>query len=420
MKNALALLAGALIAVLAVAAAPAPVDWWEPSYNGKTLSSWLDEYGPGPGGYKPSPAADDAIRHIGVSAAPYLLQLLHSTNSDPAAKAPASWDHWKAYLGFQALGPLGKAAIPDLVKLAHDPSDNSIPGAPYIDFWRDTARVAEFADWSVTYDAPAQPHKPRGMIALSPPFLGDGEIAAWSLAAIGAESVPPLLEMLTNSTPHLRCRAEVALGLMGPAAEPAVPALVKMLDDPDTGRDAIDALGCIGRRADLAVPVLTKAVTDPDRGMQWIAVRSLGDFGERATNAIPGLLALFPSAAPGMSETVALAMSKISPDTTAKQIIPGLLRELEDSNPYSRSQTVATLGQMKQVPDLVIPALIGAANSTNADIRYSASFWLGGFGPAAKSAIPKLRSLTNDPDTEVRGQALRALQLIDPSPPPPK
>ena len=114
MKNPLRLLAGSLLAALSVAAAPAQLDWPEPSYGGKTTGAWLDEYGAGPGGYKPSPEADDALRHIGVSAAPRLLELLHATNSNPAAKIPASWDHWKAYLGFQALGPLGKAAIPDL------------------------------------------------------------------------------------------------------------------------------------------------------------------------------------------------------------------------------------------------------------------------------------------------------------------
>jgi HEAT repeat protein len=431
MKNPLRLLAGSLLAALSVAAAPAQLDWPEPSYGGKTTGAWLDEYGAGPAGYKPKPEADDALRHIGVSAAPRLLELLHATNSNPAAKIPASWDHWKAYLGFQALGPLGKAAIPDLVKLAHDPSSNS--KVPYIGFWKDTARVAEIADESVTYDAPDQPHKPRGMIALSGAFLVDGEIAAWSLAAIGADSVPPLMEMLTNPIPRLRCRAAVALGLIGAAAEPSVPALVRILDDtdsdkraealddPDTRRNAMDALGCIGRRADLAVPALTKALTDPDRGMQWIAVVSLGDFGERATNAIPGLVAvfLFPPDDYTVKEEAALALSKISPETTAKQIVPRLLQDLKDSNGAIRNDAVETLGEMKGQADLVIPGLIGALDYAKQDDN-NAIEYLASFGPAAKAALPKLRSLTNDPDPELRAEAIRALQQIDPGPPPPR
>jgi len=396
MKNPLRLLAGSLLAALSVVAAPAQLDWSEPSYGGKTTSDWLGEYGAGPGAYKPNPQADDALRHIGVNAAPFLLELLHATNSDPAAKTPASWDHWKAYLGFQVLGPFGKAAIPDLVKLAHDPSANSV--APYIGFWKDTVGVAEIADESVTYDAPGQPHKPRGMIALSGAFLVDGEIAAWSLGAIGADSLPPLMEMLTNSSPRLRCRAAVALGLIGAAAEPAVPTLVKMLDDPETRRDAMDALGCIGRRADIAVPALTKALTDPDRDMQWMAVVSLGDFGERATNAIPGLLALFlfPPDDYTVKEEAALALSKISPETTAKQIVPRLIRDLKDPMPEVHNDAVETLGEMKGQPDLVIPALIGALDDAKRDdndaIFYLGSFWPRSQGSPAQTAESDQRS----------------------------
>jgi HEAT repeat protein len=424
MKNPLGLLAGALLTALSVAAAPAPPDWWEPSYKGKNASQWLDEYGLGPGAYKPNPQADDALRHIGPNAVPDLLQLLHATNPNPATQTPASWDHWKAYLGFQALGPAGKLAIPDLVKLAHDPSDSSDPSgtdhAPNVAFWKDTVRVAQIAAISVTFDAPGQPHKPREMIELRGPFLVDGEIAAWSLAAIGDESVPPLMEMLTNPIPRLRCRAAVALGLMGATAEPAVPVLVRMMNDPviNTRWEVTDALGCIGRRADLAVPALTKALTDPSFDIQNLAVGSLGDFGERAANAIPALLALYPSRDWRINQTVALALCKISPDTAAKQIVPDLLSEpqLPGSRFGGYFNAVVTLGQMKSLPDLVIPALISAADSPELVVRLFASFYLGSFGPAAKSAVPILSSLTNDPDGSVRFAAVRALQQIDPGP----
>jgi hypothetical protein len=118
-------LTSVFIVVLSTAAATDQSDSSGPSYGGKTLGAWLDEFGAGPGGYKPNPRADDALRHIGVNAVPYLLELLYATNytgkDKPfmAVTPPASWEHWKAFLGFQALGPLGKAAIPELVKLAH-------------------------------------------------------------------------------------------------------------------------------------------------------------------------------------------------------------------------------------------------------------------------------------------------------------
>lgn len=460
-KRRIIVLACLLVAVLSVVGWRASLNWWGPWYGGRPLAVWLDQCGSGPGDYKPSPRADEALRHIGTNAVPYLLRLLYATNSsrmtnglqptyafppmaarNPAnvsvkgrlmawvekhtpirfhhTHAPASWDHWKAYLGFQALGPLGKAALPGLVKMAHDPSDNSNPSgtgmAPNVAFWKDTGRVAQFADTSATYLALGQPAS-RGTVVLTRAILVDGEIAAWSLAAIGAESVPPLMELLADPNPRLRCRAAVALGLMGGAAEPAVPALVKMLGDPDinTRWETTDALGCIGRRADLAIPALMAALSDPNVGMKFTAMGSLGDFGEQATNAIARLLAFFPSGDHRLEETAAAALSKISPDTTAKRVLPLLLRDLENSSPYIRSSAVTTLAQTKVQPEKVIPALIGMADDTNQMVRTSAIFYLGSFGPAARAAVPKLTSLTNDPDSQVRDQALRALQKIEPS-----
>src|ERR1035437_4714173 len=137
--------------------------WAEPSYQGKTLSAWLDDYGAGPKNYKPSPQANEALRQIGPEAVPYLLELLHKTNT-PAVDdelqqigagtlngtntsnfIPASWFHWKAYLGFQALGSGGKSAIQDLARLARDnPEETSY--FPNIGDMKSVKLIAELAD----------------------------------------------------------------------------------------------------------------------------------------------------------------------------------------------------------------------------------------------------------------------------------
>lgn len=426
------LLAGVFLPILSAVASQVESASSEPSYGGKSLSSWLEAYGAGPGGYKPNPQADDALRHIGVNAAPYLLELLYATNytgkDEPfmAVTPPASWEHWKAFLGFQALGPLGRAAIPELVKLAHKPDATG----RYYDLqgMKDMTSVANAADNSSTYGAVDDPRRHQGgLVRFTEPFLEDGDIAARSLAAIGADGVAPLVELLAAPSPSLRVCAVQALGLAGGAAEQAVPALIRTLNDPNlTVRiGATDALGGIARQPDLAIPALIAALSDPMEGVVYYAAVSLGEFRERATNAIPALLLDFRSPDYRDKDSAAEALSKISRDVTAKEVIPVLLRDLKGSPPQigagqSANMSLITLGQMKDEADLVIPAIIEVTDNPNFSLmdRKNAMNFLGRFGPAAMAAVPKLNSLTNDPDIQVREQAVRALQKIEPIPMP--
>ena len=463
-KRRIIVLACLLVAVLSVVGWRASLNWSGPWYGGRPLAVWLDQYGSGPGDYKPSPSADGALRHIGTNAVPYLLRLLYATNSsrmtnslqptyafalmaarNPAnvsvkgrlmvwvekhtpirfhhMHAPASWDHWKAYLGFQALGPLGKPAIPELVKLAHKP--DATGRYSNLQGMKNMALVAMIADTSSTYAAVDDPRRYQGGKALFiSPFLEDGDIAARTLAAIGAGGVAPLVELLADPSPSLRVRAVLALGLAGAAAEQAVPTLIRTLNDPnlDVRIGAADALGGIARQPDLAIPALIAALTDPMEGVVYYAAVSLGEFREQATNAIPALLLDLRSPNYRNRDSAALALSKISRDVTAREVIPVLLRDLKGSPPQigagqSASMSLLTLGQMKDEADLVIPAIIEVTDNPNFCLmdRNNAVILLGGFGPAAMVAVPKLNSLTNDPDIQVREQAVRALQKIEPS-----
>jgi HEAT repeat protein len=213
------------------------------------------------------------------------------------------------------------------------------------------------------------------------------------------------------------------LGLAGEAAEQAVPSLIKTLkNDPnlDARIGAADALGGIARKPDLAIPALIKALADPQEGVDYYAAVSLGEFRERATNAIPALLVNFASRDYRNKDSAALALSKISRDVTVKEVIPVLVRDVEGSQNGSGNMSLITLSQMKDEPELVIPAIIGATKDSNEMVRNNAIGMLGAIGPEARAAIPKLRSLTNDPDIQVREQALRVLQNIESSPVPVK
>jgi HEAT repeat protein len=412
--------------------------WAEPSYQGKTLSAWLDDYGAGPKNYKPSPQANEALRQIGPEAVPYLLELLHKTNT-PAVDdelqqigagtlngtntsnfIPASWFHWKAYLGFQALGSGGKSAIQDLARLARDnPEETSY--FPNIGDMKSVKLIAELADNSssfVTLGSGAGFHGSE-VLRNTKPFLFDGEIAAWSLAAIGKDAVPSLIVLLNDPNPHLKQRAVEALGMVGPSAEPAVQEIVNLLTDPaiNVSRLAADALGHINKRPDIVIPALIAALSDSDIGVRCSAAHSLGLFGIRATNSVPALLTSFADSDYRIREDASTALGKISPEITAKQVVPSLLHQLDDPN-SSRNGALIDLLQLNLEPDVMIPHLIKALDDSDANdksIQMNAIRGLGKYGSAANAVVPKLTRMLADENPFVRQDATNALDKIEPA-----
>jgi HEAT repeat protein len=76
---------------------------------------------------------------------------------------------------------------------------------------------------------------------------------------------------------HCRQRAVEALGQLGRAGRPAVPALVKALTDkyPGIRACAATALGQIGPEAKAAFPALTAALKEKDEGVRKAAAEAL-------------------------------------------------------------------------------------------------------------------------------------------------
>jgi len=124
------------------------------------------------------------------------------------------------------------------------------------------------------------------------------QAAAGALAEIGApvpEVVPALVEALGIGWGGLSIAAAEALGMFGPEARDAVPALVKMMLEARAVGEyeaAVDALGDIGPDAGDAVPALVDAL---DADGTYLPVRShaaeaLGKIGPGAREAVAALV----------------------------------------------------------------------------------------------------------------------------------
>jgi HEAT repeat protein len=118
----------------------------------------------------------------------------------------------------------------------------------------------------------------------------------------------PLAEaaLLRDENPATRREAVGRLEALGPAAAPAVPALIDALGDPDrwVREGAGKALAAVGPGAAAAVPALMKTLSDEDDYVRVRAAQALGAIGPAAKEAIP--LLEFHAADPDESEGVHL------------------------------------------------------------------------------------------------------------------
>ncbi|MEI2726224.1 MAG: HEAT repeat domain-containing protein [Verrucomicrobiota bacterium] len=232
----------------------------EPEYQGRNLTAWLRRLEAAP--EMTSPAWREsvaAIRAIGTNGLPTLLTMLGGDDSrwrvqvvtliqDTAnvdlSELLAEAVHRRARIGFQVLGRSARPAIP---------------------------RLAAFA-------------------ATSDPALAERAFLAM-LDIGGPETIPPLLKVLTNSTPARQILAANYLGQLRSQARDAVPKLVQALSgsDVELRATAARALGNIGWDAPLAVPALTSTLADADSRVRAAAAMALGAFGTQAESALPVL-----------------------------------------------------------------------------------------------------------------------------------
>jgi len=121
-----------------------------------------------------------------------------------------------------------------------------------------------------------------------------------------------------------------SLTQMGPAAGPAVPALVKAMEDSSPGVRGLAALALRDVEPGASAPALqalTAHLSDPDENVRMMTAQAIARQGPRAKSAIPALIALAqkPDQHPHVLRSVADALGLIGPD--AREALPAL-REL--------------------------------------------------------------------------------------------
>ena len=228
---------------------------------------------------------------------------------------------------------------------------------------------------------------------------------ALNKAKLTQSVVPALIATLARSDPELRFHATEILGRIGPAAEPAVPALLAMLSEPFDSKKQKDS----GQMA---------AFWDPACGAA-IALGKIGGGGD----TIAGLTAMLSSDDPERAICAATGLASLGP--AAASAIPALITAYDrvlrsEDHVLGQSAFAMALGEIG-------PRLRGggrnrcdpdAGGSTPKDtwVRVSVIEALGKFGSEATAVKTRLREFEQSPVRELKDAARKSLTLIETSP----
>jgi HEAT repeat protein len=210
-------------------------------------------------------------------------------------------------------------------------------------------------------------------------------------AAIAAKSPPWLAKKLTPAfntnvviQANLRLASARALGVLGPAASAAVPALVRTLRDP--GHQSVWQ---------------TSSRYTPDLELRWEATRSLGLIG---SNAVPELIIVLRDKDPNVRLAAAHALAGVQNSSTPA--IPALISALSDQDAQVRDAAGSALTTIGQP---VVPFLVEVITREHGELQRSAAKALIQVNSLPRLIVPLFLKMLDDPEPETRRQAIELL-----------
>lgn len=242
-----------------------------------------------------------------------------------------------------------------------------------------------------------------------------------SLNGAAAGALPPIdlsaarqvmaawLPKLHDADAQTRRDAAATLGLLGPAAKPAVPALVRLLNDQDivVRERATRALGSIGLPIDMVMRGLLQALQDPEWTVRYAAVTQFSFSGFSSPESLAALRDLTKDS----HQTVAgLAQSAVA---AAERPMQASVYSLMLNQGTNRTYTLHQLAKLGPRAAEALSGIAAMLTSERPLERYLAASALEEMGPAAKESAPALQRALHDTDPIVREAALTALQSIE-------
>ena len=341
--------------------------------------------------------AEDTLSGKSEASGPNILPLVRDVQSDEAAKQIAAIDR----LG--SMGPQAAAndsgAVEALQNLLAGPS----------------ATVQAHAAHALgQIGPPARPAAKALVLLVGSKNETVRREAVRALAKIKPDPklvLNALAGLLEDGNPMVRTSALHAITEFG---EPAVPFLIKALQNEKTGYWAMLALAELGPQAKAAVKPLAEKLSSDDPAVRREALICLGKIGPASAAAIPALEKLLDEKRGDAVLGVAFALGCIGPE--AKQAADRLKPYMADPDPLARLACAWALArtnpQNKVLMRRAIKILAESLRSKQPAVRAAAVRGLVSLRPGRAAIIPAIRDSLRGADTETMNATMEALASL--------
>ena len=342
----------------------------------------------------------------------------------------------KAIMALETAGPATRsAAVNDsdagvraaaAAQLSPDKAPGSEALATVLEAMRDEnaqvrrAAVRQLAQHAKTDKAAVAPL----VDALADPDFLVRQVVGQTLTALGPnsrEAVPVLMALTKHENMEMRRVATFVLRSMRRGSEAGMTVLVGYLDDPQYKRMAAGILGSMlhdygGPDLRPALPGLIRALDDSE--VRWAAARAIARMGAGGAPAVPALRTALQDENPGIRSAVLQALGRIG--VPARQARDAVAAARTDPDANVRKAAEEALARIDATPAAEIRQAAAGESAASRDVLLKAlanpnSFSraaraLRRMGPAAKPAVPLLVKGLNEPRTfHAAAEALAAL-----------
>jgi HEAT repeat protein len=249
-----------------------------------------------------------------------------------------------------------------------------------------------------------------GMLCCSPPTLQAQE------PRYGGKPLAYWVERLQNDSENDQPKAAAAIVAFGPDAEPAIPALLQMLDDRSGEfRSLVGSVLCqLGPDAKTATPGLVRLLQEKKARNPEMVVKILGRIGPDAADALPVLV----KALENRSLCDAAVQAICAQGPSAKDAIPAIRQAIRDAEAHEEGGTCRSFALFEPLTKLgsdAVPLLVEFLEDKDVSFQLCSAHALGRMGAGAKAAVPALMKALKSDAPAVRGEAAQALWKIEQS-----